>query len=438
MNRRGFLFGTAGLAALGAGLFARPRDAGGSYSDYFRALNDELKRNGPMRPCLVLDLDRLDQNIAVLQQSIRPPKHYRVVAKSLPSAKLIEYIFDKAQTQRLMAFHQPFLNEEARLFPQADILVGKPLPARSAQIFYEEHKGRFDPGRQLQWLVDTAERLQQYLELARGLGSKLRINIEIDVGLHRGGVQSTEQLDALLILLRDHPQQLEFAGFMGYDPHVVKLPRVAGTREELFAAVLKRYRQFVDFTRLEYPQVWHDDVTLNGAGSPTYRLYENDTLVNDLSVGSALVKPTDFDLDTLADHVPALFIATPVLKVSDGLRLPEMDGLSRATRWWDPNQRRGFFIYGGYWKAKPESPPGLQTSALYGRSSNQELLTGSSAIDLKADDQVFLRPTQSEGVMLEFGDLVVMRGGKIVDQWPVLASSRKLVPAEELERRVRG
>ncbi|HXG29994.1 MAG TPA: DSD1 family PLP-dependent enzyme [Nevskiales bacterium] len=423
MKRRRFLLGAAGLALLGAGVWLRPRASGAPYSDYFRALNEELKRNGPMRPCLVLDLDRLDHNIAVLRQSIRAPKHYRVVAKSLPSEKLIGYVFDKAQTDRLMAFHQPFLNAEARAFPDADILLGKPLPARSAQIFYREHRGRFDPARQLQWLIDTPQRLQQYLELAQALGTRLRINLEIDVGLHRGGVADTGALDTMLALIRAHPARLEFAGFMGYDPHVVKLPRLAGSRAELFAAVLHRYRGFVDYTREQYADLWSENVTLNGAGSPTYRLYEHDTLLNDLSVGSALVKPTDFDLDTLAAHVPALFIATPVLKTTDGLRLPELDGLSRLARGWDPNRRRGFFIYGGYWKARPESPAGLQTSGLYGRSSNQELLTGSAAIDLAPDDQVFLRPTQSEGVMLEFGDLVVLRDGKVVDHWPVLAST---------------
>lgn len=424
MRRRSFLLGTAALAAAGAGLLmARPRDAGGGYDDYFRALNDELRRHGPMRPCLVLDLDRLDHNIGVLRESIRAPKHFRVVAKSLPSEKLIGYVFDKAQTNRLMAFHQPFLNIEARSFPDSDILLGKPLPVRSAQLFYEQHKGRFDPVRQLQWLIDTPERLNQYLELARGLATRLRINIEIDVGLHRGGAQTTAALDTLLALIRQHPQQLEFAGFMGYDPHVVKLPRIAGTRESLFAQVLARYQMFVEFARGRYADLWRDDLTLNGAGSPTYRLHGADSPANDLAVGSGLVKPTDFDLDTLAGHVPALFIATPVLKITDGLALPELDGLSRVLRGWDPNQQRGFFIYGGYWKAKPESPQGLRTNPMYGRSSNQELLTGSTGIQLKPDDQVFLRPTQSEGVMLEFGDLLVTRAGRIVDRWPVLDAS---------------
>ncbi len=423
MKRRSFLLGAAGLATLGAGAWLRPRDGGAPYNEYFGALNTELKRNGPMRPCLVLDLDRLDRNIEVLRRSIRAPKHYRVVAKSLPSERLIAYVFEKAQANRLMAFHQPFLNAEARAFPDADILLGKPLPARSAQIFYREHRGRFDPARQLQWLIDTPQRLRQYLQLAQALGTKLRINLEIDVGLHRGGVQSPAELDAQLGLIRANPAHLEFSGFMGYDPHVVKLPRLAGSRRELFAAVRQRYGAFTEWARTHYPDLWHEQLTLNGAGSPTYRLYESDTLLNDLSVGSALVKPTDFDLDTLAEHVPALFIATPVLKTTDGLQLPELDGLSRLARAWDPNQRRGFFIYGGYWKAQPESPQGLQTSGLYGRSSNQELLTGSAAIDLAPDDQVFLRPTQSEGVMLEFGDLVVLRDGRVIDQWPVLASA---------------
>ena len=153
--------------------------------------------------------------------------------------------------------------------------------------------------------------------------------------------------------------------------------------------------------------------------SPTYRLYEHVDLLNDLSVGSAMVKPTDFDIDTLAEHVPALFIATPVLKTAPGARLPGADALSRLVQWWDPNRARTFFLYGGYWMAHLESPPGLRTNPMFGRSSNQEMVNGSAAVPIGVDDYVFLRPTQSEFVMLQFGDLVVMRGGKIVDRWPV-------------------
>jgi D-serine deaminase-like pyridoxal phosphate-dependent protein len=109
-----------------------------------------------------------------------------------------------------------------------------------------------------------------------------------------------------------------------------------------------------------------------------------------------------------------------VLKARDGLELPGLEGLSDVLAWWDPNRRRTFFVYGGYWMAKYESPKGLRANSLYGHSSNQEMTNGSKAVAIGVDDHVFLRPTQSESVFLQFGDLVVVRGGRIVDAWAVL------------------
>lgn len=408
------------VIAAGVALALRPRDGGGGYDPYFRALNDLLKREGPARPVLLLDLDRLDRNIDVLRASIRPPKHFRVVAKSLPSIPLLRYVCERAGTHRVMSFHQPFLNQVAEQLSDSEILLGKPMPVRSAERFYADLRGGFDPSRQLQWLIDTPERLEEYRALAGSLRRKMLINIEIDVGLHRGGVQDTATLDRMLSVIVAHPDRLELAGFMGYDPHVAKVPGWARSRASLIAEVRAAYRGYVDVVKERHPGLWTDRLTLNGAGSPTYRLYEGDTLLNDLAVGSALVKPTDFDIDTLAPHVPALFIATPVLKAGAAARLPGLDGLSRLLDWWNPNLARTFFVYGGYWMARPVAPAGLHTNPLFGRSSNQEMLNGSARVELGVDDYVFLRPTQSEAVMLQFGDILVVRGGAIVDRWPVL------------------
>ncbi|MEO6026350.1 MAG: DSD1 family PLP-dependent enzyme [Candidatus Binatia bacterium] len=396
----------------------RPRDDGGGYDPYFRALNATLKKNGPARPTLVLDLDRLDKNIEVLRQSIREPKHFRVVDKSLPSLPLLRYIFEHARTNRVMSFHEPFLAQVAVELPNPQILLGKPMPVHAAEQFYADLKSGFDPDQQLQWLLDTPERLEAYRQLATRLGRRMRVNVEIDVGLHRGGVQDTATLERMLAIIAADPTHLEFAGFMGYDPHVAKVPTWAASRASLIRDVRTTYRGYVDYVHAHYPQLWNDRITLNGAGSPTYRLYEDDTLLDDLSVGSALVKPTDFDLDTLAPHVPALFIATPVLKAGASARLPGLDWLSRLLDWWNPNLARTFFIYGGYWMAHPEAPTGLHNNGLFGRSSNQEMLNGSAQVELGVDDYVFLRPTQSEAVMLQFGDILVVRGAEIVERWP--------------------
>ena len=420
MNRRHFVLGTGAVLAAGAWLL-RPSDRGGPYTEYFRALNAELKAHGPMRPVMLIDLDRLDHNIDVVTQSVqRGGKQLRLVEKSLPSPGLLAYIAKRAGTQRLMSFHQPFLNHDAQVFPEADILIGKPLPVRSAQLFYQAHQGTFDPSRQLQWLLDTPERLQQYLALAQGLGTQLRVNIELDVGLHRGGISDNAVLGQMLALIQANPQHLAFAGFMGYDPFVgMGVPGILGSPQALFEQVMQRYNGFVDFARQQFAGLWREGLTLNTAGSPSYRIHEQETLSTEVSVGTALLKPTHYDLPSLSEHVPAAFIATPVLKSTGAVNIPALDGKSRIFSWWDPNQRQTYFIYGGNWMAEFESPQGLQSNDLYGRSSNQEMVNGSAAVGLNIEDQVFLRPTQSEFVLLQFGDLVAVRGGKIVETWPV-------------------
>jgi D-serine deaminase-like pyridoxal phosphate-dependent protein len=74
-------------------------------------------------------------------------------------------------------------------------------------------------------------------------------------------------------------------------------------------------------------------------------------------------------------------------------------------------------VYGGYWKARYVSPTGIP-EPLY-HTTNQEPITTSESVDLAVDDYVFLRPTQSERVMLQFGDLLTVKGGELVDVWPV-------------------
>lgn len=423
MKRRTFLLG-AGAAVIGGGWLARPGDHGAPYDAYFSELNQELKKNGPMRPCLVIDLDRMDHNLDLVTSRLKGAgKNYRIVEKSLPSQKLIEYISKRSGSRRLMSFHQPFLNDDARLFPDADLLLGKPLPVRTAELFYKNHQGPFDPSRQLQWLNDTPERLREYLELARGLGTRMRINLEIDVGLHRGGVSSNAMLGQMLDIIQANPQQLEFAGFMGYDAHVgFGVPPILGSTQELLAKAMAIYQVYVDFARSQYPRLWNDDLTLNAGGSPSYSVHTQEKVSTEISTGTALLKPTHYDIETLKDHVPAAFIATPVIKAVGPIEYPALDEKSRVFSWWDVNQRSLYYIYGGFWRADYESPKGLQFNELLGVSANQENVSGSPATALKVDDQVFLRPQIVEGVLLQFGDLVAMRGGKIVDYWPPLSA----------------
>jgi len=420
-SRRKVLLGGLTLGALGAAAYARPKIIGQNHKPYFKEMGEALDRARFAQPTLVLDKTLLEQNIAQLSKHIGSQFDYRIVAKSLPSIPLLKTVMKGAGTQRLMLFHQPFLSQVARHLPQADVLMGKPLPVASAENFYRalSKDSSFDHASQLQWLLDTPTRVRQYQSLAQRLGITMKINIELDVGLHRGGVNQADELKAMLSVIEADPA-LSLSGFMGYEPHVAKLP---GDKMASRDKAMKVYSEMLAVAR-DVTGRNLDDLTLNGAGSPTYRLYNNAAVpINELSAGSCLVKPSDFDTPELADHRPAAFIATPVIKALDHLELPGPAGVGKLMTLWNPNRQKTFFTYGGYWKANAASPEGLSLNPLFGRSSNQEMYNGSKHIDLKADDWVFLRPTQSESVFLQFGEIAVYEQGEIVDRWPVLSET---------------
>ena len=417
VSRRSFLLGGAALAT--TVVIAKPDDKGGAYDEYFAQLNRTLRANAIDHPVLVIDLDRLDRNIDRVIQSaaIAPAKTYRVVVKSVPSPQLVDYIAERANSQALMCFHRPFIEAMAKLRPKADILIGKPMPVSAARHFYANHQGPFDPATQLQWLIDTEARLAQYLAMAKELGIKLRINLELDVGLRRGGFGSPEALQGVLTSISVNPEHLQFAGFMGYDAHLMGLPGFLAQRE--LPQVKARYAACKDYLAKQFPQLMNDQLCFNGAGSPTFRYYEGDPLINDISAGSCLMKPTHYDLPILDEYEPSAFIASPVLKRLQGGRVPALGWAAPLIRAWDPNQAQIYFAYSGNWLAETDSPAGLQPNGIY-ISSNQQGYNASNSVTIGIDDFIFLRPTQSEAVLLQFGDLVAVRGEQIVARWPVL------------------
>jgi D-serine deaminase-like pyridoxal phosphate-dependent protein len=420
VTRRNLLLGGAAVAALA---WARPRECRDGHSAYFASLNAILRANGIDCPVLLIDLDRLDRNIDRVVASVTrgSPRNYRVVVKSVPSPGLVDYIATRAKTDSGMVFHRPFIEDLARLRPRSDLLLGKPMPVAAAAAFYERHRGAFDPSRQLQWLIDSEARLAQYLQLAQGRGLKLRINLEIDVGLHRGGFADPTALAGALQAIASHPEALSFAGFMGYDAHVAGLPGFLAGSE--IPKVKARYAAFVDTLRRRFPQLAQAPLCFNGAGSPTFRNYETDSPLNDISVGSALLKPSHYDLTSLADFEPAAFIATPILKRQPSTGVPTLEWLAGPISAWDGNRADTLFAYGGNWLAEPVSPPGAQRIGIYA-SSNQEGYSVARGVPLACDDFLFLRPTQSEAVLLQFGDIVGIRDDRIERYWPVLSAAR--------------
>lgn len=423
LSRRTLFLGGAAVAAGGAVLMSKPHDHSGPRDPYFLSVQAALIGAGIAWPTLVIDKKRLSENVRTLKTHLPTDMGYRIVAKSLPSIDLISHIRNLSGTDRLMTFNQPMLSKLSVDMPEANQLLGKPLPVRAARHYFETlPAGASDAADNIQWLIDTPERLQQYASLASDTGRILKIVLELDVGLHRGGFEPGPALGATIETIEAAPN-LEFCGFMGYEPHIPSLPTTLGWRDKALKSAWNTYTSALEQVA---PLIGADrmpGLTRNAAGSPTYRYYQSTDIANEVSAGSCLVKPTHFDTELLAPHQPASFIATPVIKSFNKTRLPGLEFASDAASAWNPNSKKTVFIHGGHWLAEPVDPPGLEYNKTFGRSSNQEMLNGGPDLSIQTDEFVFFRPQQSEAVFLQFGDIAVYEDGAIVDTWPVFPVS---------------
>ena len=192
------MIGGTALAGV-ATLMSKPSDKSGPRDPYFLQMQKALTDAGIATPTLVIDRARLNANIDTLKHHLPQGMGYRIVAKSLPSLRLIDHICKRTDTDRLMTFNLPMLLALSTEMPEASQLLGKPLPVQAArQYFHKLPPERSDAAGRVQWLIDTPKRLEQYQDLAKDVGRTLNINLELDVGLHRGGFEPGSELGAVL------------------------------------------------------------------------------------------------------------------------------------------------------------------------------------------------------------------------------------------------
>ena len=381
---------------------------------YFSQLSVALKAAGIHQPCLVLDLERLDRNIGVVKAKLTGTGlRLRIVDKSLPCLPLLTHIAEAFRTDLFMSFHLPIGTAVLANVPAADVLLGKPMPVAAArQALTSGALAGRDAASRIVWLIDTDERLASYAALAEDLGTLLRFAFEVDVGLHRGGYSTPGAFAKALGALRAHPR-LRCEGIMAYEAHIGHVPRLFGGPKKALAKTKKLLARYVDCLARNQRAI------INIGGSSTALLYEGAIEANEVSMGSAFVLPSDFDVPSLAGLQPAALIATPILKVVDA-RLPGLDDRTPLLQRFGLFPRRGCYLYGGKWMAQPVFPPGMKPYKTIGYSTNQQFMALPDDTQAKPDDYAFLRPTQSEFVLQQFGPIAVFSSGAIVDRWPVL------------------
>lgn len=367
-------------------------------SAYFNALIQAVETAGLHHPVLVLDYERLRANLNTLRNRLPAQVALRLADKSLPVPDLLALGFETFGTERVMSFHLPLTERVLKRFPTVQALMGKPMPVRAAADFLANCPN----ADRVTWLIDNAETLAAYHALAIDLGVPLRIAFEVDIGLGRGGFRSVDELRSCQGAINN--AHLIPVGLMGYEAHVNALPGILGGGKTAQEQAMKRLQRFAECLPPEQRQI------INTGGSSTILGLPGDGPANDFTLGSLLVKPSDFDQAINSEIQPALFIVTPVLKTCDHV-LPGHPRLSRVLRATTMIRDRIAFCYGGKWMAKPVHPAGLSPSPFFAASSNQHGLCLPRHAE-QASHIVF-RPTQSEAVLQQFSSLQLLEGGKI-------------------------
>jgi len=308
----------------------------------------------------------------------------------------------------------------------ADYLLGMPMSTKAARLFLNE---AFSSGisagalHQIQWLVDTPARMNDYLGIAMDFSLNMRISVEIDVGLHRGGAPNTTAMLDMLDMIAINSNYLNFSGFMGYDGHVPNNPFIKIGGPAVFykslAKCAQTYSSFVKAGKSRYPAWFSRPVSLNGAGSLTIAAYRNlsQSPLNDYSVGSAFMKPADFDFFTLVATSPALRVAGPILKfMGQEPVVPYVDDWWRLIEKLDPNDFcQGFFVEGGGFPATVTEIPRVVPNPFYGTDSGVNLLPtqglyhANCSVSVGQGDHVFFRPKEAD-LMVAFKRITLLQG----------------------------
>lgn len=395
----------------------------------FAAWNAELRQKEPGRDTVLVDLDAVDHNIGVVRSILGPQFALRLVAKSLPSTGLVRHIMSVARTNKVMTFSESGLGDLLDDFGWSlDALQGRPMPVEGAERLLRQYRAAAN----VRWLVDTVDRANEYAALAKRMHTHLKVAVEIDVGLRRGGAIDNNELLTILAVLEANQKYLTFAGFMGYDGHVPFGPAFGFDPDAEFVAVHQRYKDFVAAGAAAYPRMFSSrDLVFNSGGSATYFRYTKDlvdTPVNDMAMGSGFVMPGDFL--SLADlgHHPAEYLATPVLKRVVPAEVPFLRGYLPQLAQSNPSLEVAFFMLSGPGPSQVAYPSQLIWNPILSPSpvvvcpqagdplGNQAMMNGAHDVQLAVGDFIFGWLCEGSAVS-EWGSITALRHNVMVDTW---------------------
>ena len=345
-------------------------------------------------PCLLLDLDVVESNIARMatfiagrSAAIRPhfktPKTPEVARRQL-AAGAIGITVAKLGEAEVLA--------DAGLGPilMANQVVGRVKIDRLMALLAR--------GVDITVAVESEFNIQQLADGAKRSGQTPAAIIEVDSGMHRCGTTETAQTIALARALE--AAGIRYRGIMGYEGHAVLLPDATEKAEKANSAlsIVKQHAEALSEAGLP-PEM----VSVGGTG--TYEIASGFDTVTEIQAGSYVfmdgryqeVMPGKFDC--------ALTLLTTVLSVKERYAVCDAGLKSLTNEFGAPMSKDG-------------------TVKVARLSEEHAHLTGDGIAALKAGDLLEVIPSHGDTTLNLHTEYFVTRGGEVIDTWPILGARK--------------
>lgn len=289
------------------------------YHNYLKATADFKA------PYLVLDLDRLDQNIQDILKIAKGHK-IRVASKSVRSQFVLNYLKEKLKEnyQGIMCFR---LDEGMKLCENGfkDLLMGYPIVDK--KLLEEFIQTSYTD--EITLMVDLAFHLDLLEEIGEKYQKTFRICLDMDMsvdfpGLHfgvwRSSLRDKKSLEKILLKLKEK-KWLKLVGLMGYEAQVAGVTDnlLLNTAKNTLIRLLKKQSLKIIAKRREemvrlVKSFGHELEFVNGGGTGSLKSTIEEKVVTEVTVGSGFYSPALFDYYQDFHFKPALFYALDVTR----------------------------------------------------------------------------------------------------------------------------
>jgi D-serine deaminase-like pyridoxal phosphate-dependent protein len=345
-------------------------------------------------PCLLLDLDAVEHNIATMMASLagtgvalRP--HFKTpkcpqIARMQLDAGAIGITVAKLGEAEVLA--------DAGLGPllMANQVVGRTKVDRLMALLAR--------GVDITVAVESEFNVRELADGARRSGQRPAAIIEVDAGMHRCGIATPAETVVLARMLID--AGIEYRGIMGYEGHMYSQAE-AEPREQLIQESLATVNQHVE----ALAEAGLAPAIVSTSGTASTGIASRTPGVTDLQAGTYVFHDSHHEAFMPGVYRYALTLLTTVLTVRERYAVSDA-GMKSLSQDHGPS-----FSRDGSFRAA-------------GLSEEHAHLRGEGIASLHAGDRVELVPSHADTTLNMHDVYNVVRNGELVDQWPILGARK--------------